>query len=98
VYEQIAANKRKTVVLIAAAILLLGAVGYVIGLLYASGPVGLVGAVCELDTARAAVEASAHHARRHLDVPMVKDGYQSGLNHGCQDGQSAESGHLTTSL
>jgi heat shock protein HtpX len=45
VYEQIAANKRKTVVLIAAAILLLGAVGYVIGLLYASGPVGLVGAV-----------------------------------------------------
>ena len=44
-YEQIAANKRKTVVLIAAAILLLGAVGYVLGLLYASGPVGLVGAV-----------------------------------------------------
>ena len=44
-YEQIAANKRKTVVLVAAAILLLGAVGYVIGLLYASGPVGLVGAV-----------------------------------------------------
>jgi heat shock protein HtpX len=45
VYEQIAANRRKTVVLIIAAILLLGAVGYVIGLLYASGPVGLVGAV-----------------------------------------------------
>ena len=44
-YEQIAANKRKTVVLIAASILLLGAVGYVIGLFYASGPVGLVGAV-----------------------------------------------------
>ena len=44
-YEQIAANKRKTVVLIVAAILLLGVVGYVIGLLYASGPVGLVGAV-----------------------------------------------------
>ena len=44
-YEQIAANKRKTVALIAAAILLLGAVGYVLGLLYASGPVGLVGAV-----------------------------------------------------
>lgn len=44
-YEQIAANKRKTVVLIVAAILLLGAVGYVIGLFYASGPVGLVGAV-----------------------------------------------------
>jgi len=45
VYEQIAANKRKTVVLIVAAILLLGAVGYVIGMFYASGPVGLVGAV-----------------------------------------------------
>jgi heat shock protein HtpX len=45
VYEQIAANRRKTVVLIIAAILLLGAVGYVIGLLYASGPVGLIGAV-----------------------------------------------------
>jgi heat shock protein HtpX len=45
VYEQIAANKRKTVLLIVAAIVLLGAVGYVIGLLYASGPVGLVGAV-----------------------------------------------------
>ena len=44
-YEQIAANKRKTVVLIVAAILLLGAVGYVIGMFYASGPVGLVGAV-----------------------------------------------------
>ncbi|HET7236254.1 MAG TPA: M48 family metalloprotease [Actinomycetota bacterium] len=44
-YEQIAANKRKTVVLIVAAIVLLGAVGYVLGLLYASGPVGMVGAV-----------------------------------------------------
>lgn len=44
-YEQIAANKRKTVLLIVAAIALLGAVGYVIGLLYESGPVGLVGAV-----------------------------------------------------
>jgi heat shock protein HtpX len=45
VYEQIAANRRKTIVLIAGAILLLGAVGYVLGLLYASGPVGVVGAV-----------------------------------------------------
>jgi heat shock protein HtpX len=45
VYEQIAANKRKTVVLIAASILLLGAVGYVIGLYYDSGPAGLIGAV-----------------------------------------------------
>ena len=44
-YEQIASNKRKTVLLIAGAILLLGAVGYVLGLLYASGVVGLVGAV-----------------------------------------------------
>ena len=44
-YEQIAANKRKTVLLIVAAIVLLGAVGYVIGLLYSSGPIGLIGAV-----------------------------------------------------
>jgi heat shock protein HtpX len=45
VYEQIAANKRKTFLLIFGAIVLLGAVGYVLGLLYASGPYGLVGAV-----------------------------------------------------
>jgi heat shock protein HtpX len=45
VYEQIAANKRKTVLLIFGAIVLLGAVGYVLGLWYASGPAGLVGAV-----------------------------------------------------
>jgi heat shock protein HtpX len=45
VYEQIAANKRKTILLILGAIVLLGAVGYVLGLLYASGPYGLVGAV-----------------------------------------------------
>ena len=44
-YEQIASNKRKTFVLILGAIVLLGAVGYVLGLLYASGVVGLVGAV-----------------------------------------------------
>jgi heat shock protein HtpX len=45
VYEQIAANKRKTFLLIFGAIVLLGAVGYVLGLLYASGIYGLVGAV-----------------------------------------------------
>jgi heat shock protein HtpX len=45
VYEQIAANKRKTFLLIFGAIVLLGAVGYVLGLLYASGPYGLIGAV-----------------------------------------------------
>jgi heat shock protein HtpX len=45
VYEQIAANKWKTVALIAGAIVLLGAVGYVLGLRLASGPVGLVFAV-----------------------------------------------------
>ena len=44
-YEQIAANKRRTWVLILGAVLLLGAIGYVLGLMYASGPVGLVGAV-----------------------------------------------------
>jgi heat shock protein HtpX len=45
VYEQIAANKRRTWLLILGAVLLLGVIGYVLGLMYASGPVGLVGAV-----------------------------------------------------
>jgi heat shock protein HtpX len=48
VYEQIAANKRKTVLLIFGAIVLLAAVGYVLGLWYGgsgSGVYGLVGAV-----------------------------------------------------
>jgi len=45
VYEQIAANKRKTILLIFGAIVLLGAVGYVLGLWYGSGIYGLVGAV-----------------------------------------------------
>ena len=44
-YEQIAGNKRKTVLLIVGSIVLLGAVGYVLGLWYGSGPAGLVGAV-----------------------------------------------------
>ena len=47
-YEQIAANKRKTVLLIFGAIVLLGAVGYILGLWYGgygSGVFGLVGAV-----------------------------------------------------
>lgn len=45
-YEQIASNKRKTFLLIFGAIVLLGAVGYVLGLFYAdSGLYGLVGAV-----------------------------------------------------
>jgi heat shock protein HtpX len=48
VYEQIAANKRKTVLLIFGAIVLLAAVGYVLGLWFGgsgSGVYGLVGAV-----------------------------------------------------
>jgi len=45
VYEQIAANKRKTVLLIFGAIVLLGAVGYALGLWAGSGLFGLVGAV-----------------------------------------------------
>jgi heat shock protein HtpX len=45
VYEQIASNKRRTWLLMLGAVVLLGAVGYVLGLLYASGPAGLVGAV-----------------------------------------------------
>jgi len=42
VYEQIASNKRRSILLVVGALLLLGAVGYAIGLIYASGPVGLV--------------------------------------------------------
>jgi heat shock protein HtpX len=42
VYEQIASNKRRTWILIAGAVLLLGLVGYVLGTLWASGPAGLV--------------------------------------------------------
>src|SRR5262245_46193328 len=41
-YEQIAANKRKTFLLLGVAIVLLGAVGYAIGAIYGSGPGGLV--------------------------------------------------------
>ncbi|HET9672887.1 MAG TPA: M48 family metallopeptidase [Actinomycetota bacterium] len=41
-YEQIASNKRKTVLLFVLAILLLGGVGYVLGLMTQSGPAGLV--------------------------------------------------------
>jgi heat shock protein HtpX len=42
VYEQIASNRRKSVVLILGAILLLGAVGYAIGLITQQGPVWLI--------------------------------------------------------
>lgn len=44
-YEQIASNKRRTWLLMAVAVLLLAAVGYVLGLLFAAGPAGLVIAV-----------------------------------------------------
>jgi heat shock protein HtpX len=42
VYEQIAANKRKTILLILGAVVLLGAVGYVLGYIWATGPAGAV--------------------------------------------------------
>jgi heat shock protein HtpX len=42
VYEQIASNKRRSILLVLGALLLLGVVGYALGLIYASGPVGLV--------------------------------------------------------
>jgi heat shock protein HtpX len=42
VYEQIAATKRKTVILFVLAVLLLGGVGYALGVLTNSGPAGLV--------------------------------------------------------
>lgn len=40
-YEQIAANKRKTILLFAVAILFAGLIGYVIGTIWVSGPVGV---------------------------------------------------------
>jgi heat shock protein HtpX len=42
VYEQIASNRRRTWLLVAGAVLLLGAVGYALGAIWATGPVGLV--------------------------------------------------------
>jgi heat shock protein HtpX len=42
VYEQIASNKRKTVLLILGALVLLGAVGYALGYFFATGPVGAI--------------------------------------------------------
>jgi heat shock protein HtpX len=42
VYEQIAANKRKTILLVVGALLFLGLIGYAIGYLYFTGPAGLV--------------------------------------------------------
>jgi heat shock protein HtpX len=42
VYEQIASNRRRTWLLIAGAVLLLGAVGYALGTIWATGPFGLV--------------------------------------------------------
>jgi heat shock protein HtpX len=42
VYEQITSNRRRTWMLIAGSVLLLGAVGYALGSIWASGPVGLV--------------------------------------------------------
>ena len=44
-YEQIASNKRRTALLVLGAIVFLGLIGYAIGLLTSSGPVGLVAAV-----------------------------------------------------
>ena len=40
-YEQIAANKRKTILLFAVAILFTGLIGYVIGSIWVSGPIGV---------------------------------------------------------
>jgi heat shock protein HtpX len=42
VYEQIASNRRRTWLLIAGAVILLGAVGYALGLIWQLGPAGLV--------------------------------------------------------
>jgi heat shock protein HtpX len=45
VYEQIAANKRRTVLLVIGSLVFLGLIGYVIGYLFFTGPAGLVVAV-----------------------------------------------------
>jgi heat shock protein HtpX len=45
VYEQIASNKRRTVLLVLGAIVFLGLIGYAIGLFTSSGPVGLIAAL-----------------------------------------------------
>jgi heat shock protein HtpX len=42
VYEQIASNRRRTWALVLGAVVLLGAVGYALGLLWVSGPAGMV--------------------------------------------------------
>jgi heat shock protein HtpX len=42
VYEQISSNKRRSILLVVGALVLLGAVGYALGYLYSSGPAGLV--------------------------------------------------------
>jgi heat shock protein HtpX len=42
VYEQISANKRKSILLILGAVILLGAVGYALGYIWQAGPVGAV--------------------------------------------------------
>ncbi len=44
-YEEISQNRRHTILLVFGAVVLLGAVGYAIGLLYNAGPIGLVIAV-----------------------------------------------------
>jgi heat shock protein HtpX len=41
VYEQIAANRRRTVLLVVGAVVFLGLVGYAIGLIFGTGPFGL---------------------------------------------------------
>jgi heat shock protein HtpX len=45
VYEQIASNKRRTVLLVLGSIVFLGLIGYAIGLFTSSGPVGLIAAL-----------------------------------------------------
>jgi heat shock protein HtpX len=42
VYEQIAANKRRTVLLMVGAVVFLGLIGYAIGLFWGGGPAGLI--------------------------------------------------------
>jgi heat shock protein HtpX len=45
VYEQIAANRRRTVLLVVGAVVFLGLIGYAIGLIFLTGPIGVAIAV-----------------------------------------------------
>jgi heat shock protein HtpX len=64
VYEQIARNKRKSILLVLAAVVLLGAVGYVLGLLFSSTGSGITGLIFALALAAVMSFASYRYGDR----------------------------------